>query len=139
MALGIGKVHPIAVSALAGALVNLPISWFLTRRIGVAGVIWGTVLTTLISNGLVPGIYLFRRPGGRRPDLPLPDPQRPGRPGPPRCSSPPGPSARSMPADPTPDPGWTRFLPFFVHLAVGGIAYLGGYIGDLDREEGSLA
>ena len=29
-------------------------------RLGVSGVIWGTVLTTLFSNLLVPGIYLFR-------------------------------------------------------------------------------
>ena len=60
MALGLGKIDTIAVSALLGALVNLPLSWFLTRRIGVSGVIWGTVLTTLVSNGLIPGIYLFR-------------------------------------------------------------------------------
>ena len=39
---------------------NLPISCYLTARLGVAGVIWGTVLTTLFSNLLVPGFYVFR-------------------------------------------------------------------------------
>ena len=32
----------------------------LTVRLGVEGVIWGTVLTTLFSNLLVPGVYVFR-------------------------------------------------------------------------------
>ena len=32
----------------------------MTVRLGVAGVIWGTILTTLFSNFLVPGIYVFR-------------------------------------------------------------------------------
>ena len=41
MALGLGKIDTIAISALLGALVNLPLSWVLTRRIGVQGVIWG--------------------------------------------------------------------------------------------------
>jgi hypothetical protein len=60
MAIGLNKVTVIALAALGGALLNLPISCFLTARIGVAGVIWGTVLTTLFSNLLVPGIYVFR-------------------------------------------------------------------------------
>jgi O-antigen/teichoic acid export membrane protein len=60
MAIGLGKIEVVALSPLAGSLVNLPLSYYLTTRLGVAGVIWGTVLTTLISNLLVPGIYLFR-------------------------------------------------------------------------------
>ena len=60
MAIGMGRINVIALSAIAGALVNLPVSFVLTRKIGVAGVIWGTVLTTLISNLLVPGIYVFK-------------------------------------------------------------------------------
>ena len=61
MAIGMGKIEVVAISALAGALVNLPVSYYLTVRMGTcAGVIWGTVLTTLISNGLAPGIYVFR-------------------------------------------------------------------------------
>ena len=127
MALGFGKVHPIAISALAGALVNLPISWFLTRRIGVAGVIWGTVLTTLVSNGLVPGIYLFKVLAvDARTFLA-------------RSLSAPAAGAlalviaswafhQNLPAGPTADHGRGRFLPFFAHLAVGGLAYLAGYI-----------
>ncbi len=60
MSIGINKIKVIALAALAGSLINLPISCYLTARLGVSGVIWGTVLTTLFSNLLVPGIYLFR-------------------------------------------------------------------------------
>jgi O-antigen/teichoic acid export membrane protein len=60
MAIGLGKLKVIAVAALAGALVNLPLSCYLTARLGVSGVIWGTVLTTFFSNLLVPGLYVFR-------------------------------------------------------------------------------
>jgi O-antigen/teichoic acid export membrane protein len=67
MAIGMNRVEVIALAALAGSLVNLPISYLLTVRLGVAGVIWGSVLTTLFSNLLIPGIYVFRvleiRPG----------------------------------------------------------------------------
>jgi len=60
MALGLGKMRVVAISPLLGSLVNLPLSYYLTLRLGVVGVIWGTVLTTLISNLLIPGIYLFK-------------------------------------------------------------------------------
>jgi O-antigen/teichoic acid export membrane protein len=60
MAIGINKVKIIALAAIAGSVVNLPISCYLTTRLGVSGVIWGTVLTTLFSNLLVPGFYIFR-------------------------------------------------------------------------------
>jgi O-antigen/teichoic acid export membrane protein len=60
VAIGLGKVKMVALSPLAGSLLNVPLSFFLTTRLGVSGVIWGTVLTTLISNMLIPGIYLFR-------------------------------------------------------------------------------
>jgi O-antigen/teichoic acid export membrane protein len=60
MAIGINQIQVIALAALAGSLVNLPISYILTLRLGVAGVIWGSVLTTLFSNLLVPGIHVFR-------------------------------------------------------------------------------
>ena len=59
MAIGINKIEVIALAALAGSLINLPISCYLTYHIGVAGVIWGTVLTTFFSNLLVPGLYVF--------------------------------------------------------------------------------
>lgn len=58
MAIGLGRVEVVAISPLLGSLVNLPLSYYLTTRLGVAGVIWGTVLTTLFSNLLVPGVYL---------------------------------------------------------------------------------
>ncbi len=67
MAIGMNKIKVVALAALIGSLVNLPISYFLVRRLGdygviwgVSGVIWGTVLTTLFSNLIVPGIYVFR-------------------------------------------------------------------------------
>lgn len=60
MAIGLGRLNVIAFAALAGALVNLPLSYVLTLRVGMPGVIWGTVLTTLFSNLLVPGLYSFR-------------------------------------------------------------------------------
>ena len=60
MSIGINKIKVIALAALAGSVINVPISCYLTVRLGVQGVIWGTVLTTLFSNLLVPGIYVFR-------------------------------------------------------------------------------
>lgn len=67
MAIGMNRISVIGIAALAGSLVNLPISYILTRRLGVhgpewgvAGVILGTVLTTLFSNLLIPGLYVFR-------------------------------------------------------------------------------
>ena len=61
MAIGMGYIRLVALVSFAGSLINLPISYVLTRRIGVAGVIWGTVLTTLITNLLIPALVLFPR------------------------------------------------------------------------------
>ncbi len=60
MSIGLNKIKVIGLAALAGSLVNLPVSCYLTWRLGVSGVIWGTVLTTFFSNLLVPGLYVFR-------------------------------------------------------------------------------
>ena len=61
VAIGLGHIRPIAIAAIAGAAVNLPLSFAWTRITNdVSGVIWGTVLTTLFSNLLFPGIYCFR-------------------------------------------------------------------------------
>jgi O-antigen/teichoic acid export membrane protein len=60
MAIGMNRIEVIALSSLVGSLVNLPLSFYLTVKLGVSGVIWGSVLTTLFSNLLVPGVYLFR-------------------------------------------------------------------------------
>jgi O-antigen/teichoic acid export membrane protein len=65
MAIGLGRVEMVALAPFIGSLVNLPLSYYLTTRLGVAGVVWGTVLTTSIANLLVPGIYLFRFLGVR--------------------------------------------------------------------------
>ena len=90
--------------------------------------IWGTVLTTLISNLLIPGVYLFRileiRPAeflARTLSAPL-------------CGGlalvaactafqglvPPGPAEVGSMAG--------RSLPFLANLAVGSLAYVAGYI-----------
>ena len=60
MAIGMNAIKVVAISALMGAVVNLPLSYILTVKFGVVGVIWGTVLTTLFSNLIVPGIHVFR-------------------------------------------------------------------------------
>ncbi|ODT99294.1 MAG: polysaccharide biosynthesis protein [Planctomycetes bacterium SCN 63-9] len=61
MAIGMNRIEVIALAALGGSLVNLPVSCYLTWQLkDVSGVIWGTVLTTLFSNLLVPGFYVFR-------------------------------------------------------------------------------
>jgi O-antigen/teichoic acid export membrane protein len=61
MAIGLGKIRIIALAALGGSLVNLPLSYIWTCIAGdVSGVIWGTVLTTWVSNLLIPGLYCAR-------------------------------------------------------------------------------
>ena len=60
MAIGMNAIKVVAFAALAGSVVNLPLSYYLTLKLGVSGVIWGTVLTTLVSNLLVPGVHVFR-------------------------------------------------------------------------------
>ena len=128
MAIGLNRIRPIALAALAGALINLPISYFLTVRLGnVSGVIWGTVLTTLFSNLLVPGIHVVRvlhlRPGTFLA----------------RTLSAPAAGALALVAAtvvfrafvPTEQRGVTvlvRAIPLLAHLSVGSLAYLAGYL-----------
>lgn len=128
MAIGMGRIAPIAWAALAGSVVNLPLSYALTLRIGVAGVIWGTVLTTLVSNLLLPGWHAFRvldvRPGEywkRTLSAPLA-----GAVGLVGASLALG---RFLPAWPLPPGGFAqRAYPFLLHLAVGLLAYTAGYL-----------
>jgi Na+-driven multidrug efflux pump len=127
MAIGLNKVKVIALAALAGSLLNLPISCYLTARLGVAGVIWGTVLTTLFSNLLVPGIYVFRELEIRLPTYLK------------RTLCAPAAGATALlvaswglglfvPVDRSGGTLWARGLPLVAHLAVGTLAYLGGYL-----------
>lgn len=129
MSIGMGRIRVIALSALAGSLVNLPISWMLTLRFGnVSGVIWGTVLTTLFSNLLIPGLYVFRV-------LEIhPIRYLVGTLGPPAS----GALVLLLSTGvlhlvtPIPPPGaasnHVRIVIFLVHLAIGTLSYLAGYM-----------
>ncbi len=131
--IAMGKIEVIAMAALFGSLVNLPLSYLLTVWLGVQGVIWGTVLTTLFSNLLVPGLHVFK-------ELEI-DPREFLR----RTLGPPLIGAACLiaaclafqlmlPAMPPP-PGTrlagsallAKFLPFLTNLSVGILAYLVGY------------
>src|SRR5262249_25823647 len=127
MAIGLNKVKVIALSALAGSVVNLPVSCVLTARWGVEGVIWGTVLTTVFSNLLVPGVYVFRE---LRIDLAIYLK---------RTLYAPMAGAMALVAAtwvlrtlmPVSYPGtalWSRSLPLLLHLFVGSMAYGLGYL-----------
>lgn len=127
MAIGINKIEVIALAALGGALVNLPVSYGLTVYRGISGVIWGTVATTFLSNLLVPGIYIFRT-------LKI-DPRVFLR----RTLGPPLAGAAALVAAswamglilPMSYPGATlatRALPLLIHLTIATTAYLVGYL-----------
>jgi hypothetical protein len=127
MSIGINKIKVIALAALAGSVVNLPISCYLTARLGVAGVVWGTVLTTLFSNLLIPGIYVFRV-------LEI-DPRTYLK----RTLSAPMAGAAALlvttgalrlfvPATYLGPTLSTRALPLILHLGAGTLAYVGGYL-----------
>ena len=128
-AFGMNKVEAVALAALGGSLVNLPLSYFLTLKLGVSGVIWGTVLTTLFSNLLVPGAYVFRALRVR-PRTFLE-----------RTLSAPLAGALALlaatwalrslaPIHATAEKGMTlaRWLPLAGHVAAGGLAYAAGYL-----------
>ena len=127
MAVGMGEIKVVALSSLAGALVNLPLSYYLTTRLGVSGVIWGTVLTTLVSNLLVPGVYLFRALDVRYSTFftrALSAPMAGALALIAGCwafqqALPPGPAGLSSPA---------RAWPLLANLTVGSLAYLVGYL-----------
>jgi Na+-driven multidrug efflux pump len=127
MSIGLSKVKVIAVAALVGSLLNLPISCYLTARVGVAGVIWGTVLTTLFSNLLVPGVFVFR-------ELEI-DPRafitR-------TLGAPLGGAVlllaatsvlqQLLPVNSAVGESWSRVLRLLIHLLVGSLAYVAGYV-----------
>lgn len=126
-AIGLGKIEVVALAALAGSLINLPISYVLTTQIGVAGVIWGTVLTTLVSNLLVPGMHVFRVLEMRLRTFLT------------RTLSAPLAGAAALVATSwalravfSPDPSGadvlSRSLPLVAHLSIGCLAYLAGYL-----------
>ena len=128
-ALGINKIEVVAIAAIVGSLVNLPLSILLTMWLGVSGVIWGTVLTTLFSNLLIPGIHVFRVLD-IHPKTFLT-----------RTLAPPlaGISALLlttwlmslfMPMHPSPEKGMSilRWMPLAAHVGIAGLAYAIGYL-----------
>ena len=126
MAIGVGAIRVVAIAALVGAAVNLPLSYVLTLRLGMSGVIWGTVLTTLASNLLVPGAHVFR--------VLEVEPARFLR----RTLGPPlagaalagltaGGLALVASAEPGRGPRLARAMPLLLHLAACGLAYTVGY------------
>ncbi|MFO0960567.1 MAG: oligosaccharide flippase family protein [Isosphaeraceae bacterium] len=126
VAIGMNKVRVIALSALAGSIVNLPLSYALTLRMGVSGVIWGTVLTTLISNGLIPGWYVFRELGigpGAFLKRTLAAPLAGAAALVVACLA----MGLLVAADPVGAGKLARIGPFLAHLSVGCLAYLAGY------------
>jgi hypothetical protein len=126
MAIGLGRVEMVALAPFIGSLVNLPLSYYLTTRLGVAGVVWGTVLTTSIANLLVPGVYLFRFLGVRPSTFLVRTLFAPllGTavmvPAVWICQ-------RLMPPDPVGSALFARSLPLALNLAVGTAAYAFGY------------
>jgi O-antigen/teichoic acid export membrane protein len=127
VSLGLNKIKVIALAALAGSAVNLPVSCYLTARWGVVGVIWGTVITTMFSNLLVPGIYVFRELGIDMRSFMT------------RTLSAPLAGAIALVVAtwalrsslPVTYPGtslWSRSTPLILHLTVGTLAYLSGYL-----------
>jgi O-antigen/teichoic acid export membrane protein len=127
MAIGLNKVKVIALAALAGSVVNLPISCVLTAWWGVEGVIWGTVLTTMFSNLLVPGVYVFRE---LRIDVATYLKRTLGAPLAGAIALIAATWALRI-AMPVTYPGtalWSRSMPLFLHLSVGCLAYAGGYL-----------
>lgn len=127
VAIGLGKIAPIALAALAGSLVNLPLSYLLTVRIGVAGVIWGSVLTVVVANLIAPGIYVFRVLDIRPSEFLR------------RTLAPPLAGAAALvgatwlfrlavPADPMGPGALARSAPLLANLVVGCLAYAAGYL-----------
>ncbi len=129
MVIGMNRPKVIGIAALSGAVINLPLSYVLTLRLGVSGVIWGTVLTTLFSNFLIPGLYAARVLDLR--------PRRFLT----RTLSAPAAGALALvaatavvrliwPLNPSPGGGFSlfRWLPLVVHLAIGCLAYATGYL-----------
>jgi O-antigen/teichoic acid export membrane protein len=127
MCIGINKIKVIALSVLAGSVINLPISCYLTTRLGVAGVIWGTVLTTLFSNLLVPGFYVFRVleiDASAYLKRTLAAPLAGGA----ALIASTCALQILMPVTYTGIALWSRALPLILHLTVGTIAYMGAYL-----------
>lgn len=146
VSLGMNKIKVIALASIGGALVNLPISIALTLWLKtINGVILGTVLTTLFSNFLIPGLYVMRVLDYDAWTFVK------------RTLAPPLAGALALllttsvmiridPFHPSPSGGMSllRWWPLIVHVAMGCAGYVAGYLlvpigrGDLNELAGKL-
>jgi O-antigen/teichoic acid export membrane protein len=127
MCIGINKIKVIALSVLVGSVINLPISCYLTARLGVSGVIWGTVVTTLFSNLLVPGFYVFRALEIDASAFLKRTLSAPSAGGAALIAS----TCALQSLMPVTNSGstlWSRSLPLILHLTIGTITYMGAYL-----------
>jgi O-antigen/teichoic acid export membrane protein len=140
IAIARGRFDAIAIASLIGSMVNLPVSYVLTIRLGVAGVIWGSVLTVIVANLIVPGWYVFRLLD-IRPAAVLTRTLGPPLAGSAALVIAAWAFGAVMRADPPAGHSltWVRAWPLIAHLGVGVAAYLVGYAtmpdgrGDLAR------
>ncbi len=130
VSLGMNKIKVIALCSISGALVNLPVSIVLTLWLkNINGVIFGTVLTTLFSNFLIPGLYIKRELGYDGPTVLK------------RTLAPPAAGAlmllltawvmtRLDPFHPSPSGGMSllRWWPLIAHVGVACAGYVVGYL-----------
>ncbi len=128
MATGLGKVNFVAIAALVGAIINLPLSYLLTVRIGISGVIWGTVLTTLFSNLIAPGAYTFRVLGVSIPIFLRRTLLAPLLGSITLLVTAGGLHSLGFRASPEGVDGLWRTVPLLIHLSIGVIAFVGGYL-----------
>jgi O-antigen/teichoic acid export membrane protein len=127
MSIALKRIEVIALAALAGSLINLPLSYYLTWRWqAVDGVIWGTVVTTLFSNLLVPAVYVFHALDVRLDTLLR---RALGAPlvGAALLVAAVLPLGYVLSPNPAAESGLWKYLPFLLHLCVGVVAYIVGY------------
>jgi O-antigen/teichoic acid export membrane protein len=63
IAFGLAKHRMVAAWTAMEAVANLSLSIFLVRRVGIIGVAWGTVIPSLVINGIVWPIYITKMVG----------------------------------------------------------------------------
>ena len=128
MSIGLNKIKVIALAALAGSLVNLPISCYLTARLGVVGRDLGHRADDALLEPAGARHLRLPRAGDRPADLPEADPERAAgrrrRAGRGHL----GPAVADAGRRPRPAAGLAHDAARSLHLAAGTVAYLAGYL-----------